>query len=43
MPVHNINEDINTKMHIGSANNSKDFETSKQKISQNLSNLSNIS
>lgn len=31
MPVHNINEDINTKMHIGSANNSKDFETSKQK------------
>ena len=43
MPEHNINEDINTEMRIGSANNSKDFETSKQKISQNLSNLSNIS
>ena len=31
VPEHNINEDINTEMRIGSANNSKDFETSKQK------------
>ena len=31
MPEHNINEDINTEMRIGSANNSKDFETFKQK------------